>query len=158
MLLPKTAKIVSMTFVMKYIAALFAVSVFYVGIATTLAQKPDDRLVGNGIEVDANGRVLSLSQEKSAAFGRMMASILEPLPEQLDRKVSLRTISLKKLDAQVKTIVEQQEVLPDAIRYLGGLTSIDYVVAVPEENDLLLVGPAEGWLADSAGNVVGNQS
>ena len=31
---------------------------------------------------------------------------------------------------------ESNQPVPDAARYLGGLTSIDYVVAVPEENDL----------------------
>jgi len=123
------------------------------------AQNSDHlRSAGNGIEVDTNGRVLPLSQEKSDALGKMMANVLEAPPETLDRKVSRRTISLKKLDAQVREIVEQYEVLPDTIRYLGGLTSIDYIVAVPEENDLLLIGPAEGWRSDAAGNIVGTQT
>ena len=127
--------------------------------AATFAQNLDDlRSAGNGINVDADGRVLPLSQEKSETLGRMMSNVLEPPPEKLDRKVPLRTISLKRLDAQIREVVEQYEVLPDVIRYLGGLTSIEYIIAIPEENDLLLMGPAEGWRTDSAGNIVGNQT
>jgi hypothetical protein len=123
------------------------------------AQEFDDlRFVGNGMDIDAKGVVFPLSEEKSKALGTMMKNASEPLPESLVQKVPLRKISLKKLDAQVKEIVEHNKLLPDTIRYLGGLTSIDYVVVVPEENDLLLVGPAEGWRVDSAGNMIGSQS
>ena len=135
------------------------VCVACLGMATTFAQSFDDlRAAGNGINVDADGRVLPLSQEKSETLGRMMANVLESPPEILDRRVPRRTISLKKLDAKIREIVEQYEILPDAIRYLGGLTSIEYLIVVPEENDLLLVGSAEGWRTDATGNVVGNQT
>jgi len=147
---------------MKYLSPILFIACLFVaclGMTATFAQNFDDlRSTGSGIDIDANGRVLPLSQERSEALGRMMANVLEAPPETLDRRVARRTISLKKLDAQVREIVEQYEVLPDAIRYLGGLTSIEYIVAVPEENDLLLIGPAEGWRVDNAGNVVGNQT
>jgi hypothetical protein len=144
---------------MKSVSVSLAIFVVCLGITATYAQNSDDlRSVGNGIEVDANGRVLPLSPEKAATLGKMMGNVLEPLPKSLDQKTALRKISLKKLDAKVKTVVDQYEVLPDTVRYLGGLTSIDYIIAVPEENDLLLLGPAEGWRADSTGHIVGNQT
>ena len=143
---------------MKYLFSIL-VCVACLGIATTFAQSFDDlRSAGNGIDIEGNGRVLPLSQEKSDTLGRMMANVLEPPPEILDRRVPRRTISLKKLDAKIKEIVEQYEILPDVIRYMGGLTSIEYIIVVPEENDLFLVGPAEGWRTDASGNVVGNQT
>jgi len=147
---------------MKYLfPQLFITCVFVacLGMTATFAQNFDDlRSAGNGIDIDADGRVIPLSQERSDALGRMMANVLEPPSESLNRRVPRRAISLKKLDAQIREIVEQYEVLPDAIRYMGGLTSIEYIIVVPEENDLLLIGPAEGWRADAAGNVVGNQT
>jgi hypothetical protein len=144
---------------MKYVSAFLVIFVVCFGITPTFAQDSGIlRSVGNGIEIDADGRVLPLSSEKAEAFGKKMAITMEPLPESLDRKVALRKISLKKLDAQVKEVVDQNDYLPDTIRYLGGLTGIDYIVAVPEENDLLLIGPAEGWHSDTAGNVVGKQT
>ena len=143
---------------MKYLFSVFVLLAACFGAATFAQDFEDFHSVGNGIEVDADGRVLPLTNEKSEAFGKMMERLLEPPPESLNRKVFRRTISLKKLDAQVKHIVDQYGILPDSIRYFGGLTSIDYIIAVPEENDLLLVGPAEGWRTDAAGNVVGTQS
>jgi len=142
---------------MKYLP--LALVVAGLGMTAMVAQNVDPlRSAGNGIDVNADGRVVPLPPDKSAALGRMMANVLETPPENIDRRVSRRAISLKKLDAQVREIVEQYAVLPDAIRYLGGLTSIEYIVAVPDENDLLLIGPAEGWRADAAGNVVGSQT
>jgi len=136
----------------------FVLVVVCFGAAVCAQDAEELRFAGNGIDMDAQGRVIPLSKERSEALGSMMESVLEPLPVSLDRRVARRTLSLKKLDAEVKRIVEQYAVLPDSIRYLGGLTSIDYILAVPEENDLLLVGPAEGWKTDTAGNVVGAHS
>ncbi|MCL2005507.1 MAG: DUF1598 domain-containing protein [Planctomycetaceae bacterium] len=116
------------------------------------------RSAGNGIDIDPQGRVLPLDPAKSDVLGKMMQDVLEPPPENLDRKVARRAISLKNWDAQIREIVEQNDFLPDSIRYFGGLTSIEYIVAVPEDNDLLLIGPGEGWRADAEGNVVGNQT
>jgi len=138
--------------------AAFVVLTVCLGAATSAQDFDGLHSAGNGIDIDTHGRILPLSKEKSEALGKMMEELLEPLPESLDKKVTRRTISLKKLDTQVENIVEQFEVLPDSIRYLGGLTSIDYIVLVPEKNDILLVGPAEGWRSDAAGNVVGSQS
>ena len=144
---------------MKYLFPALVVFAACLGMTATLAQNSDDlRSAGNGIDIDANGRVITLAPKKSDTLGKMMANVLEPPPEALDRKVSRRTISLKRLDAQVREIVEQYEILPDVVRYLGGLTSIEYIVVVPDENDLLLIGPAEGWRTDAAGNVVGAQT
>ncbi|MCL2709494.1 MAG: DUF1598 domain-containing protein [Planctomycetaceae bacterium] len=129
------------------------------GLSVTFAQNIDAlRSAGNGIDINADGRVVPLPADKSDALGRMMTNVLEAPPENMDRRTTRRAISLKKLDAEVRAIVERYETLPDAIRYLGGLTSIEYIVAVPDENDLLLIGPAEGWRTDAAGNVVGTQT
>lgn len=58
----------------------------------------------------------------------------------------------------MQDIIAQNGEFPDSLRYLGGLTAIRYVVVVPEEQDVLLVGPAEGWKMDAYGNVLGVSS
>ena len=45
--------------------------------------------------------------------------------------------------------------MPDAIKYLAGLQRVQYVFVYPEQKDIVLVGPGEGWKADAKGNVVG---
>jgi len=144
---------------MKYLLTAFVAFVACIGMTTAFAQHLDDlRSVGNGIDINADGLVLPLTRERSDALGRIMSSLLESPPENMNWRVTRRAISLKKLDAEVRQIVERHEVLPDSIRYLGGLTSIDYIVLLPEENDILFVGPAEGWRSDAAGNIVGTQT
>ena len=149
---------------MKHLSVVAALFIVWFGIdqslvVTSLAKGTDDMsFAGNGIDVDSEGRIRPLSQEELNTLGKMMEDVLEPIPPEKNQKATLRKISLKKLDAFVKTVVDKQEYLPDAVRYLGGLTNIDYIAAVPEEHDLLLIGPAEGWHADHAGNIVGNHS
>ena len=45
--------------------------------------------------------------------------------------------------------------MPDAIKYLAGLQHIRYIFVYPEQKDIVLVGPGEGWKVDDHGNVVG---
>jgi hypothetical protein len=45
--------------------------------------------------------------------------------------------------------------LPDEIRFLAGIQRIQYVFVYPEQNDIVLAGPGEGWKIDDNGNYVG---
>ncbi len=108
-----------------------------------------------GVEIDANGVLQTAPKKTMEEVGKTLAKLLEPLPSDLNQESSIRKISLKKLNEQMGQILEKKEEFPDSIRFLGGLTSIRYIVVVPEENDILLVGPAEGWKVDVFGNVVG---
>ena len=128
-------------------------------IVTSLAQNVDDlRFAGNGIDVDSDGRIRPLSSEELETLGKMMEDGLESIPPEQKQKVALRKISLRKLDTFIKNIIAQHEYLPDTVRYFGGLTNITYIAVVPDEQDLLLIGPAEGWHADHAGNIVGTHT
>jgi hypothetical protein len=41
------------------------------------------------------------------------------------------------------------------LRFLAGIQRIQYVLVYPEEHDVVLAGPGEGWKVDEEGNVVG---
>ncbi len=41
------------------------------------------------------------------------------------------------------------------MKALAGLTKIDYVLLYPESNEIVIAGPAEGFVEDSTGRVVG---
>jgi hypothetical protein len=45
--------------------------------------------------------------------------------------------------------------LPDEVRFLAGLQRIEYVFVYPEENDIVLAGPGEGWKVRDDATVVG---
>jgi hypothetical protein len=114
--------------------------------------------VVGGVEIDVEGLIKITPKRTMEEIGKNLTKILAPIPADLDEKTAIRKISLKKLNAQICQTIEQQAEFSDSIRYLGGLTSIRYLVVVPEENDILLVGTSESWQVDAYGNIVGKVS
>jgi hypothetical protein len=52
-------------------------------------------------------------------------------------------ISLPKLLAEAKSLIDNGDPLPDRIRYLGGMVKLQYVFVYPDDKDLVIAGPAE---------------
>ena len=63
----------------------------------------------------------------------------------------MRKISLRRLEAAIDKCVKNSQPLPDTIMYLAGLQHIRYVFVYPEQKDIVLVGPGEGWKVDALG-------
>jgi len=109
-----------------------------------------------GVSIDAAGMVSPA--EKSARIPQRDALRLlhrTPAPE-LNQPTEVRMISLRRLEEAVKAIKETTaENLPNDLRFLSGIQRIQYVLVYPEENDVVLAGPGEGWKVDEEGNVVG---
>jgi hypothetical protein len=75
---------------------------------------------------------------------------------ELSKPVELRKISLKAIEAAIRESTKNRVAdLPDEIKYLAGIQRIQYVLLYPENNDIVLAGPGEGWKLDGKGNVVG---
>ena len=111
-----------------------------------------------GVTIDADG-VLSNStvtdlQELQAAW----QAGLEEIPANLDDPADLRFVSLKRLEAEISRHRDALQPLPDAVTYLAGLQRVRYVLVYPEQSDIVLAGPAEGWRIDSLGHAVGATS
>ena len=78
--------------------------------------------------------------------------VLDP---NVARQSELRKVSLTRLEAEIARRLEAGEGVSDDMRYLAGLTSIDYVFFYPETGDIVVAGPAEGYAVDPAGRPVG---
>jgi hypothetical protein len=110
-----------------------------------------------GIEIDADG-VLKTRSVKDPAWGKMRRKIAEAktsLPTEVGRRSEMRKISLNRLEAAVAERLGRGEQPTDEMRYLAGLMRVQYVMAYPETNDIILAGPAEGWVEDLVGRVRG---
>ncbi|MDO5554306.1 MAG: DUF1598 domain-containing protein [Planctomycetia bacterium] len=116
------------------------------------------RSMVGGFAIDAEKAFRVAAREEVSELGQTVRSALAAIPSDLDQAVTQRKVSLRRLNDLVARCHADETPIPDAARYLGGLTAIEYVVAVPEENDIYLVGPAEGWTADDAGTIVGKES
>jgi hypothetical protein len=131
-------------------------------IATTLLagqQQVGQQLFSNravgGVSISADG-VLSTPAETDRRLLRdaLVKTMKKPAGE-LNQPVELRMISLKGLEAAIAEAQANGMGLPDEVKYLAGLQRVQYVLLYPEENDLVLAGPGEGWKVDESGNVVG---
>ena len=80
---------------------------------------------------------------------------MERVPKALNSAVPMRKVSLRRLEATLADCASNHKPIPDAAKYLAGLQRIHYVLVYPEQKDIVLVGPGEGWKVDAKGNVVG---
>ena len=84
-----------------------------------------------------------------------IAAARSELNPDLTRFSKLRKISLNRLE---QVIADGNGVLTDEMRKLAGLLRVKYVFFYPETKDIVLAGPAEGWVTNPAGRVVGMTS
>ena len=114
----------------------------------------NQRSVGGVIVLD-NGLLTNADVDARGNLQRMIAEGLDAVPEGLDRSTPIRKVSLRGLDAAISECLAAGKELPDSVLYLGGLQQIRYVLVYPEQNDIVLVGPGEGWKVSPRGAVVG---
>jgi hypothetical protein len=80
------------------------------------------------------------------------------LGRELARPSELRKVSLNRLERAIAKQLAGGEGPTDEMRYLAGLTSLDYVFFYPETDDIVIAGPAEGFMLDDYGRALGISS
>lgn len=101
-----------------------------------------------GIVIDAEGVVTASPQKRisRSALERLQETFAaEHLSPALLQQSAARVLSLKQLNDAVRDALDSEEEFPVTLRYLAGLQRIDYVIVNPANDDMLFVGPAEGF-------------
>ena len=113
-----------------------------------------------GILVDADGvvRMKSFADPTGQLHRQRFAAARASLNPKLATRSALRKISLTRLETALKEKLAAGGQPTDEMRYLAGLTRIQYIFFYPESGDIVLAGPAEGFAADLAGRVRGVES
>ncbi len=110
-----------------------------------------------GVAVDAQG-VLKMNVVNDPG-GRLMqqriAAAKSTLPPEITKPTAMRMISLNRL---ADVIGSRNGVPTDEMRYLAGLIRVKYVFYYPDTKDIVIAGPAEGWVTNPVGRVVGMTS
>ncbi|PAY18492.1 hypothetical protein CKO51_16225 [Rhodopirellula sp. SM50] len=110
-----------------------------------------------GVDVDAQG-VLKVRQfDPRVAQQRLMAA-RQMRDNDLMRGSKLRKVSLQRLEAAIQDQLAAGHAVSDDLAALAGLTSIQYVFYYPETRDIVVAGPAEGFVADPTERFVGIES
>ena len=107
-----------------------------------------------GVVIDGKGvlRKRKVADPGGQITRERIAAAKSSMPPELTHKSQLRKISLTRLE---KEILAKGGVPTDVMRYLAGLQRVRYVFYYPETRDVVLAGPAEGWITNVAGRVVG---
>lgn len=115
------------------------------------------RAVG-GVSINTDGILGNARPDALGALSKMRVQAMQQLPDDLRQAATMRKVSLKGLEAAISESLKNKKPIPEAVRYLAGLQSIQYVFVYPEQHDIVLVGPGEGWRVDAHGTVVGAET
>ncbi len=110
-----------------------------------------------GVSVDADGvfNIRQFAVPGGQQFMRNAVFAQTRLPRETWQQSDLRKISLRRLTVALQRCVDEGLEPTETMAHLAGLTSLKYVFALPDEKDVILAGPAEGWTRDADGRAVG---
>lgn len=80
------------------------------------------------------------------------------LPGDLFKPSKLRKVSLVRLERELGRRLDKERPISSDMLCLAGLTRVDYIITDREHGDVILAGPAEGFLPTPNGEVVGADS
>lgn len=109
-----------------------------------------------GVMVNPDGVLESVGSQNLQELNALRADAFNSPPSALKKPVELRKISLRRIDAALKELGQHKIAeLPDEVQYLAGMQRIQFVFLYPEQNDIVIAGPGEGWKLDGKANIVG---
>lgn len=107
-----------------------------------------DGLLSVRVNTDPTGQLAA--QRRAAAVQGLPANVVAP--------ATLRKVSLVRLDLALSALQDNGQPATDAMRHLAGLQRVRFIFCDPESGEIIIAGPAEGWMPDAAGRSVGLQS
>lgn len=108
-----------------------------------------------GVLVGADGVLQNATIDQTGRLQQLMQESTEPASADMQEFTPMRKISLRKLEAAIQDLVRDGKPIPADIFYLAGIQQIEYVFVYPDQKDIVLAGPGEGWTVGKDGAVVG---
>jgi Protein of unknown function (DUF1598) len=113
-----------------------------------------------GVLVSPDGvlRVKEFTDRSGQLTRTRIAEAKGRLGAPLAKASELRKISLNRLEAAITERLVAGQQPTDEMKYLAGLTRLQYVFLYPDSKDIVIAGPAEGFFVDPTGRVLGVNS
>jgi hypothetical protein len=111
-----------------------------------------------GVVISVEGQIDNAEPWAQQKLREVLREAMNPAPGPINQPAKLRMISLRGLQEAIAAGLKANpnpEKLPDEVRYLGGLQRVQYLFLDAEHHDIILAGPADGWVVDNLGDVVG---
>jgi hypothetical protein len=114
-----------------------------------------------GVYLDIDGKVRNREVDEKDQLNSMRLRMRAAGDAAKNEKLAY--LSLPKLFAEVRALREAGKEVPEALKYLGGMTQLRYVFVFPDQKDLVIVGPCEPWIVahgngDAIDYVVGKRT
>ncbi len=110
----------------------------------------------NGVRVAPGGLLSKLSGEELT--GSLASLGIQARQADLNGDVAqrsdMRMVSLTRLERSVAQRIEEGLPIPETMMQLAGLSQIKFVFVFPETNDIVVAGPASGWMHNAQGQSV----
>lgn len=107
-----------------------------------------------GIRVDPNNALTGQMDRLDAELRTKLAKQLKAADADI-KQAGLRMISLKGVQSEMTKALSAGQPIDAELQYLCGIQRIEFVIADPENNDVILAGFGEDWRVNELGNVVG---
>ena len=109
-----------------------------------------------GVSVDAEGVLAVKSVEDAGGQLRAarLAAAQAALPPNLLKASKSRRVSLVRLERALAAAVAAGQPADDVMLHLAGLDRLEAVFCYPDSGDLVIAGPAAGWVDDPSGRAV----
>src|SRR5688572_25353210 len=91
-----------------------------------------------GVHVDAKGVLRSRTTDPDPRLAELWKNA-----RSLQKDAKFLTVSLPRLFAEARRAIDGGKGLPADLRYLGGMTRLQYIFVHPDSKDLVIAGPAE---------------
>ena len=120
----------------------------------------DDTGIFSGVAVDADGvlRRLTVNDPNGQLIRQRVQDSIARIGSDVAQRSPLRKVSLTRLARLIRQAIDEGHGPNEAMKHLAGLTRIQYAFYYPETQDIVIAGPAEGWVDTGAGRVVGFHS
>ena len=110
-----------------------------------------------GVAVDAEGVLTAKTFPAPGGalrLKRLMAA-KAALPGDVAKPAAFRKVSLVRLAAAMQKRLDAGQPLNETMNQLAGLQRVQFVFLFPDQRDIVIAGPAEGWVKEGSGRVVG---
>lgn len=123
---------------------------------------------GGGIFLGNQGVVGGVEINTDGVLGKNATRLNEDIKSKIEQGLKsvasdinqpgLRMISLRQLESEMVRHKKEGKPFSPSIRYMAGLQRIEFVMITPEQDDIIIGGPGEGFKANDDGQIVGATS
>jgi hypothetical protein len=126
-------------------------------VAQTTDDDDEDEAMPGGVLISAEGvlQKRTFGDRNGQLLRERQAAAKASLPAEVRSYSKLRKISLVRLE---RALVEHNGVPTEEMKCLAGLLRVRYVFVYPEQKEIVIAGPAEGWFTNPAGRMLGLSS